>query len=46
MVVTIVLSMKVPEIPFFAKNSYKAIASKLKTLIDILFHGIVDNHIH
>ncbi len=43
---TIVLSMKALEIPFFAKNNYKAIASKLKALIDILFHGIVNNHLH
>jgi len=42
---TIVLSMKALEIPFFAKNNYSAIASKLKSLIDILFHGIVNNHV-
>ncbi len=40
---TIVLSMKALEIPFFAKNNYKAIASKLKALIDVLFYGIVNS---
>jgi len=38
---TIVLSMKALEIPFFAEDKYHAIESKLKALIDILFYGIV-----
>ena len=40
---TIVLSMKALEIPFFAKNSYRVIRPKLKTLTDILLYGIVSH---
>jgi len=38
---TIVLSMKALEIPFFAKDRYNAIEPKLRTLLDVLFYGIV-----
>lgn len=43
---TLFLSMKALEIPFFAKNNYRAIRPKLNSLIDILFHGIVNNRLH
>ena len=43
---TLVLSMKALEIPFFAKNNYRVIRPKLKTLIDILFCGIVSQPPH
>jgi len=43
---TLFLSMKALEIPFFAKNNYRAIRPKLNSLIDILFHGIVNSHLH
>ncbi len=38
---TIVLSMKALEIPFFAKGHTGFVAPKLQALLDILFYGIV-----
>jgi len=38
---TIVLSMKALEIPFFAKDKFDNITSKLKSLMNVLFYGIV-----
>ncbi len=43
---TIFLSMKALEIPFFAKNNYTVVESKLKALIDVLLYGIVNKHLH
>lgn len=42
---TIVLSMKALEIPFFAEDQYVVIEPKLNALIDILFNGIVNHPI-
>jgi AcrR family transcriptional regulator len=38
---TIVLSMKALEIPFFAKDKFGDSASKLRSLMNVLFYGIV-----